>query len=71
MQPSGVVVKFDVTDDVFAGVFPCRVDGAVHPLVLQRCEERLGKRVIVAYSGAAYRLPQVMLGERSGELADV
>jgi hypothetical protein len=40
----------------------------VDTLVLQSSEERFGHRVVVADSGAADRLPEVMLLQRPGEL---
>jgi len=39
VETSSVVAEFDVSHQVFAGVFPGRVLGAVDPLVLQSGEE--------------------------------
>lgn len=48
---AGIVAELDVSGNVTASVFPRRVDGTVDPLVLQRCEERFGHRVVVADAG--------------------
>src|SRR5260370_39818424 len=64
----GIVPEFDVPHNITARVFTSRILGAVDALILQRGEERLGHRVIVAYPGAADGLPQPVTLQRRGEL---
>ena len=45
-----------------------RILGPVDALVLQRGEERLGHRIIVAYPGTADGLPEIKLFQRLREL---
>ena len=63
-----IVPEFDVPHNVAAGMFASRILGAVDALVLKRSKERLGHRIIVAYTGMADGLPEVMYLQRPGEL---
>src|SRR4026209_519312 len=50
-----------------ARALPCRVDRAVHALVLQCGKERFGHCIIITYPGSTDRLPDSMLDEGRGE----
>ena len=63
-----IVPEFDVPHNVAAGMFASRILGTVDALVLKRSKERLGHRIIVAYTGTADGLPEVMYLQRPGEL---
>jgi len=63
-----IVPEFDVPHNVPARVLAGRILGPVDAFVLQCGEERFGHRVIVAYSGAADGMPEVMFLQRPGEL---
>jgi hypothetical protein len=63
-----IVPEFDVPYNVPARVLAGRILGPVDALVLQRGEEGLGHRIIVAYPGAADGMPEVIFLERPGEL---
>ena len=64
-----IVPEFDVPHNVTARVLTGRILGAIDTLVLQRREERLGHRIIVADPGAADGLPEAVLLQRLSELA--
>jgi hypothetical protein len=44
-----------------------RIVGSVDQLVLQCCVEALGQRVVIAYSGAPYGLPEIKFPQRFRE----
>jgi hypothetical protein len=64
-----IVPEFDVPHNVMARVLAGRILGAVNPLVLQRREERLGHRIVIADPGAAGGLPEAVFLQRRRELA--
>ena len=64
----GIVPEFDIPHNVPACVLPGRILGTVNALVLKCCEERFCHRIVVADTGAAGRLPQVMPLQRPGKL---
>ena len=66
---SAIVPELDVPGNVTVCVRPGRILGTVNSLVLQDSEERFSHRVIVANSGPADRMPELMLLQRPGELA--
>src|SRR3954469_18821481 len=67
MNSPGIVAELDVLGDVGTRALPCRVDRAVHALVLQCRKERFGHGVIITYPGSTDRLPDPMFNEGRGE----
>src|ERR1017187_8097886 len=59
-----IVTQFDVARNITHGLFAGRIDCAVHELFLEGGEERLGRRVVVAYSGSPERLTEPELIEQ-------
>ncbi len=53
MQTFGIVAELDVPCDIGAGVFACRVDGAVDSLDLEGDVEGLGLGIVETRSGVA------------------
>src|ERR1017187_8672015 len=66
---SAIVPELDIGGYVTMCVRSCRILSTVDSLVLQDSEERFSHRVIVANSGPAYRIQELMLLQRPGELA--
>jgi hypothetical protein len=57
----GIVVEFDVADNIAARVFAGRVLGTMDTLILKRPEERFRHGVVVADPGSADGLPEIVL----------
>ena len=67
MNSPGIVAELDVLGDVGPCALPCRVDRAMHTLVLQRGKERFGHGIIITYPGSTDRLPGALFAEGRGE----
>src|SRR6187551_2036648 len=63
----GIVAELDVAGHICAGVFPCRVGGAVDPLDFERGIERFREGIIEAGTHSAHRWADVEPGGGFGE----
>ena len=67
VETFAIVAELDVSGYICAGVFACRIHGAVDSFHLQCSVERLRLRVIETRSGATDRAADVELGGGAGE----
>ena len=67
VETFAIVAELDVSGYICAGVFACRIHGAVDSFHLQCRIERLRLRVIETRSGATDRAADVELGGGAGE----
>jgi hypothetical protein len=63
VEPSPIIEDFNVVGNILFGFVPCRINGAVHPLILQDRKKGFGQRIIVTAPGAAQGLPHVQCSE--------
>ena len=68
METLPIIAELDVPCDVFACLLPRGVDGTVHSLDFQRAIEALSQRIVIAYPGAADRMPEPVTPQRPDEL---
>ena len=67
VETFAIVAELDVSGYICAGVFACRIHGAVDSFHLQRRVERLGLRVIETRFGATDRAADVEFAGGAGE----
>ena len=68
MKTSPIIAKLDPPCNVLARFLPCRVNGPVDQLDLQRAVELFGESIVIADTGAADRLPDLQALQDAGEL---
>ena len=64
VETLSLVAQFDVACNITHGLFASRIDCAIHELLLEGREERLGRRVVIAYAGSPERLAEPELIEQ-------
>src|SRR5271167_1552904 len=64
VETLSIVAQFDVACNITHGLFASRIDCAIHELLLEGREERLGRRVVIAYAGSPERLAEPELIEQ-------
>lgn len=63
MNPSAIVVQFDVVGNVLLGLVPGGAHHVMDALVLQAGEERFGEGIVPTYPGAPEGMPEPELVE--------
>ena len=61
MSPASVIERLDVVEDLGLQFLLLRPGAAMDQLLLERCKEALGQRVVVGRSDLAHRLGDAVL----------